>query len=102
MECRPGCAACCIAPTISSPIPGMPGGKPAGVRCVQLTTDNLCRLYGQPERPRVCVRLCPGPEMCGHSAEQALAYLAELERLTAPAVPAAPAHFPPQPGVPSI
>ncbi|HNM56919.1 MAG TPA: YkgJ family cysteine cluster protein, partial [Thauera aminoaromatica] len=24
MDCRPGCAACCIAPSISSPIPGMP------------------------------------------------------------------------------
>ena len=37
MECRIGCGACCIAPSISSPIPGMPDGKPAGVRCVQLT-----------------------------------------------------------------
>ena len=36
MDCRPGCAACCIAPSISSPIPGMPHGKPAGVRCIQL------------------------------------------------------------------
>ncbi|HNF77692.1 MAG TPA: YkgJ family cysteine cluster protein, partial [Thauera aminoaromatica] len=26
MDCRPGCAACCIAPSISSPIPGMPHG----------------------------------------------------------------------------
>lgn len=26
-ECRPGCGACCIAPSISSPIPGMPEGK---------------------------------------------------------------------------
>ncbi|HCS2930732.1 TPA: YkgJ family cysteine cluster protein, partial [Shigella flexneri] len=24
MECRPGCGACCTAPSISSPIPGMP------------------------------------------------------------------------------
>ncbi|EOS9504771.1 YkgJ family cysteine cluster protein, partial [Shigella flexneri] len=23
MECRPGCGACCTAPSISSPIPGM-------------------------------------------------------------------------------
>jgi Fe-S-cluster containining protein len=84
MECRPGCAACCIALSISSPIPGMLDGKPAGVRCVQLTDDNLCRLYGRPERPRVCTRLRPSPEMCGDSAEEALATLAELERLTAP------------------
>ena len=36
MQCRAGCGACCIAISISSPIPGMPLGKPAGVRCVQL------------------------------------------------------------------
>ncbi|HVK38365.1 MAG TPA: YkgJ family cysteine cluster protein, partial [Candidatus Kapabacteria bacterium] len=37
MTCRDGCGACCIAPSITSPIPGMPDGKPAGVRCVQLS-----------------------------------------------------------------
>ena len=36
MICRSGCGACCLAPSISTPIPGMPQGKPAGVRCVQL------------------------------------------------------------------
>ena len=41
MDCRPGCAACCIAPSISSPIPGMPHGKPAGVRCAQLDEAGL-------------------------------------------------------------
>ncbi|HLV28200.1 MAG TPA: YkgJ family cysteine cluster protein, partial [Burkholderiaceae bacterium] len=29
MDCRPHCGACCTAPSISSPIPGMPQGKPA-------------------------------------------------------------------------
>jgi hypothetical protein len=84
MECRVGCGACCIALSISSPIPGMPHGKPAGVRCVQLTSDNRCLLFGRPERPLVCIGLRPSPEMCGDSAEEALAYLEELERLTAP------------------
>ncbi|MFL6289348.1 MAG: YkgJ family cysteine cluster protein [Thermoanaerobaculia bacterium] len=84
MDCRPGCAACCIALSISSPIPGMPEGKPAGVRCVQLTDDHRCGIFGQPERPEVCVRLRPGEEMCGASAREAYAYLARLERLTAP------------------
>ncbi len=84
MDCRVGCGACCIALSISSPIPGMPGGKPAGVRCVQLTDDNRCRLFGQPDRPEVCVRLRAQPEMCGDSAEHALAYLARLEQLTRP------------------
>jgi hypothetical protein len=61
----------------------MPNGKPSGVRCVQLTEDNRCMLFGQPERPEVCVRLRPMLEMCGETAEEALAYLYELERLTA-------------------
>lgn len=85
MECRVGCAACCIAPSISSPIPGMPNGKPAGVRCVQLTDDGRCRIFGQPERPAVCVQLRPAPEMCLGSAAEALAWLAWLEEATDPA-----------------
>lgn len=82
MKCRVGCAACCIAPSISSPIPGMPRGKPSGVRCVQLTPDNRCRLYGRPDRPEVCVRLRPNEEMCGTSAEHALTWLFALEEAT--------------------
>ncbi len=84
MDCRPGCGACCIAPSISSPIPGMPGGKPAGVRCVQLDADLRCRLFGRPERPAVCSRLRPEAEMCGASREEALVTLTTLERVTAP------------------
>ncbi len=84
MQCRVGCGACCIALSISSPIPEMPNGKPSGVRCVQLTDDNRCRLFGQPQRPEVCVRLRPLPEMCGDSAEYAMHYLIELEALTVP------------------
>ena len=84
MECRVGCGACCIAPSISSPIPGMPRGKPAGVRCVQLTDDNRCALFGRPERPRVCVSLRPSAEMCGPSNRAALIYLTLLERATTP------------------
>jgi hypothetical protein len=64
----------------------MPDGKPAGVRCVQLTDDNLCRLYGHADRPAICNRLRPNVEMCGQNAEEALAYLTELERLTRPDV----------------
>ncbi|MGH9456315.1 MAG: YkgJ family cysteine cluster protein [Thermoanaerobaculia bacterium] len=85
MDCRIGCGACCIALSISSPIPGMPGGKPAGVRCAQLTDDNRCRLWGSPDRPEICNRLRPLPEMCGSSFDEAMRNLEELERLTAPA-----------------
>ena len=84
MECRVGCGACCIAISISSPIPGMPNGKPAGVSCAQLTPDNRCRLYGHPDRPEICVRLRPSEEMCGQTAEEAFIYLTELELLTTP------------------
>jgi hypothetical protein len=63
----------------------MPRGKPAGVRCVQLTSDNRCALYGRPERPRVCNRLIPEEAICGDSADEALALQYELDRLTRPA-----------------
>ena len=84
MDCRPACAACCIAPSISSAIPGMPGGKPAGVRCVQLDAANRCQIFGRPERPPVCSSLPPSPAMCGTSAGQSLHFLAQLEKETEP------------------
>ena len=83
-HCRPGCGACCIAPSISSPIPGMPDGKPAGVPCVNHDAEFRCRLFGKPERPRVCGSLAPAPDMCGSCRDEALAWLSRLERLTAP------------------
>lgn len=84
MDCRVGCAACCIAVSISTPIPGMPGGKPAGIRCVQLTDSNACKLFGRPERPAVCVSLQASIAMCGNTNEEAMRILSEMERLTAP------------------
>jgi hypothetical protein len=62
----------------------MPNGKPAGVRCVQLTEDNRCAIFERPERPRFCTGLQASEEMCGESSEQALAWLARLERATTP------------------
>lgn len=62
----------------------MPKGKPAGIRCVQLDDAGLCRLFGQPQRPVVCVRFRASPETCGTSADEAYALLVELERLTDP------------------
>jgi len=85
--CRPGCGACCTAPSISSPIPGMPQGKPAGVRCVQLDEQQRCRIFGQPTRPAVCGQLMPSQEMCGpqdDGGQHARVYLARLEELTRP------------------
>lgn len=62
----------------------MPAGKPAGVRCVQLSPDNRCMLFGRPERPAVCVSLRPSPDMCGSDAAEAMANLIRLEQLTRP------------------
>ncbi len=83
-SCRPGCAACCIEISISSPLPGMPEGKPAGVACPHLTAEGLCRLYGKLERPAVCAGLKPSRDMCGSNTEEARAYLAWLEAITKP------------------
>ncbi|MDX9667698.1 YkgJ family cysteine cluster protein [Pseudomonas sp. P5_152] len=83
MKCREGCGACCIAPSISTPIPGMPHGKPAGERCVQLSVDNLCRIFGQPERPAVCGAFQADIEVCGSSQEQAITLIGWWEQMTA-------------------
>ncbi len=82
MQCRDGCGACCIAPSISSPIPGMPGGKPAGVRCIQLDDSFRCRIFGQPDRPAVCAGFKPGLDVCGADQAQAMRLIGELERAT--------------------
>jgi len=82
MECRLGCAACCIAPSISSFIPGMPKGKKAGERCVQLDDNDLCQLFGKPERPKVCGAFQAELEICGDTREQAMDNLIYLESVT--------------------
>ena len=78
MNCRPGCGACCIAPSISSL------GKPPGLPCPHLDEALRCRLFGRPERPPVCVSLAPSEEMCGGSREQAMIWLTRMERATSP------------------
>jgi len=83
MECRAGCGACCIAPSISSPIPGMPEGKPAGVRCLHLSVDYLCALFGRAERPAVCAAFKADELVCGDSRESAVRMLGWLEQATA-------------------
>ena len=77
MDCRPGCGACCIAPSISSL------GKPAGVPCSHLSTDLRCKLFDRPGRPQCCDGLLPSAEMCGDNRDEALAWLERLEALTA-------------------
>lgn len=78
MACRPGCGACCIAPSISSL------EKPAGESCRHLDEDFRCTIFARPERPACCSGLQPSAEMCGETREQALRWLSDLEALTRP------------------
>lgn len=60
----------------------MPDGKLAGVRCVQLGDDHLCRIFGQPSRPQVCGDFQAEKQFCGESREQALELIRWLETAT--------------------
>ncbi len=84
MQCRDGCGACCIAPSISEPLPGMPEGKPAGMACIHLDAARRCALFGDPRRPALCANFQPEPAVCGDNAEQALQLIAALEVASAP------------------
>jgi uncharacterized protein len=59
----------------------MPEGKPAGVPCIQLDAQRRCKLYGLPERPRVCVQFSPDEAVCGESREQAMRWLGHGSQL---------------------
>lgn len=84
MECRPGCAGCCIYISISSAIPGMPEGKPAGIRCVNLDASNRCGIHGSSDYPAVCKNFAASEEMCGTDNVKAREYLIALEAQTKP------------------
>ncbi len=79
MECRSNCGACCIVPSISSPIPGMPNGKPAGVRCIHLTDKYGCAIFHSPDRPSVCAGFKAEQLVCGNNRNEAITILADLQ-----------------------
>jgi Fe-S-cluster containining protein len=80
MECRSGCGACCIALSISTPIPGMADGKPAGVKCIHLIDDYKCAIYNDPGKPKVCTDFKAEPEFCGSTQEEAMMILFSLSK----------------------
>lgn len=82
MDCRSGCGACCIAPSITSPIPGMPEGKPAGERCLHLSVKFLCDLFGKPERPAVCSQFKASEDVCGSDQDDAIRLIGWWEKAT--------------------
>ncbi|TDO99868.1 YkgJ family cysteine cluster protein [Marinomonas balearica] len=84
MNCRPSCGACCTAPSITSPIPGMPNGKPAGVPCLHLMEDRRCAIFNEPTRPKVCSDFAATHDFCGESTEEAMNILALMESETNP------------------
>ncbi len=86
MECRELCGACCIMPSISSFIPGMPDGKSAGVACIHLTSDFKCMIFESDERPKVCDGFKAEKLVCGSSRFEALTILAELEGIKVPEI----------------
>jgi len=82
MECRRGCGACCIAISISSSIPGMANGKPAGVRCIHLDISNDCQLFGSKNRPPICGEFRATEWICGRTRMEAAQIITELELFT--------------------
>ena len=79
MECRKGCGACCIAPSISSPLPGLPFGKMPGVRCPHLNDILQCSLIDDDTRPDACRRFLADEDWCGSNRFEALQTLRRLE-----------------------
>ena len=84
MQCRQNCGACCIAPSINTPLPNMPNGKPAGVHCFNLSDDNLCKIFDDPKRPQLCDDFKAGLDVCGTTREEALVLITVLEINTLP------------------
>jgi len=78
MDCRM-CGACCIAISISSIIPGTGKSKAAGERCIHLMDNDLCELFGNPIRPRVCGEYQADALFCGENREDAIRILSEIE-----------------------
>ena len=85
MECRKGCAACCIHIHISSSFSGYPDGKMPEVSCVHLDENKLCKIWNTSSYPEVCRKFTPSKEFCGNSYEEAKEILQRIEKLTGPA-----------------
>ncbi|CAA0120555.1 Uncharacterised protein [BD1-7 clade bacterium] len=80
MECREGCGACCIAPSIKAPYLGMPDGKKAGEPCVHLDEQMRCLIFEDPRRPTCCAAFQAEEWLCSDSRHIALENITELEQ----------------------
>lgn len=77
------CGACCTEISISSSIPGMPDGKPAGIPCIHLQ-KNLCGLFDSPTRPIICGQFTPTLDICGTTHQEAVQQIRWYESQTKP------------------
>ena len=82
MKCHK-CGVCCTEISISSALPGMPNGKPAGVPCMHLV-GNLCSLFDSGSRPPICGSFRAEPLVCGTNGTEASILIRRLELQTAP------------------
>lgn len=70
---------------IGIPLGATHSDRQTGLRArAQLADDNLCLIFGRPERPAVCGGLQPAADMCGDNRAHAIAWLTDLERATSP------------------
>jgi len=83
MECHQ-CGACCTEISISSRIPMMPKGKPAGTKCYWLEPNNLCGLFGSPSRPDICSAFQADMDICGTNKQEATQRIRWYEKQTQP------------------
>jgi len=63
-------------------MPGMPDGKPAGVKCIHLLDDQSCAIYNNTGKPKVCTDFKAEVEFCGTDREEALRILYSLSDST--------------------
>ncbi|AHF68233.1 hypothetical protein PCH70_30800 [Pseudomonas cichorii JBC1] len=61
----------------------MPDGKPAGERCLHLSIELLCGLFGMAERPAVCSQFKAAQDVCGVDQAEAIRLIGWWEKATA-------------------
>ncbi|MBP1140980.1 hypothetical protein JOE29_002931 [Pseudomonas sp. PvP009] len=61
----------------------MPDGKPAGERCLHLSVEFLCALFGRAERPGVCSQFKAAEDVCGADQADAVRLIGWWEKATA-------------------
>jgi hypothetical protein len=61
----------------------MPNGKPAGERCLHLSIESLCGLFGHSDRPAVCGQFKAAEDVCGVDQADAIRLIGWWEKMTA-------------------